>query len=370
MAETRAATGLTVEQWDDNYFVEYFQENVFRPYMGQGETSIIQINEDLARKKGDRFTFALVNRLTNAATLGNNTLEGNEEDLSSRSYEIAVDMRRHGVVVPKMENQRSAIDLREAARSALRVWSQEDLRNDVIGALYSVDGVPFGLSSAAQRNTWNANNAGRVLFGNSAGNYNATFATAMATLDNTNDRATAAVMSLAKRRAIAPAAAGFNIPKVRPIEVSGGKRVMIAFCHPLVFRDLATSLQAVNRDAYERGMANPIFTGADLYYEGIVFKEVDDMPILPANATINGVSVGNTVQASPIFLCGAQAVAVAYAQRSRTTTEDFDYGAKAGVAVEEIRGIGKMRYGTGAGDTDAPVDYGVFTAWVAAPADA
>jgi N4-gp56 family major capsid protein len=370
MADTRAATGLTVEQWDDDYFVEYFQENVFRPYMGTGEASIIQINEDLTRKRGDRFTFALVNRLTNDPVLGNSTLEGNEEDLSTRSYEIAVDLRRNAVKVPKMENQRSGIELREAARSALRVWSLEDLRNDVIRSLYSIDGVRFELSTPAQRNTWVVNNAARVLFGNSASNYSTTFATGMGNLDTTNDRATAAIASLAKRRALSPIAAGFNVPKVRPIEVSGGKRVFVAFCHPLVFRDLATSLQAVNRDAWDRGRENPIFTGADLYYEGIVFKEVDDMPIVPANASYGGGAVGNTVQASPIFLCGAQAVACAYAQRSRTVTEMFDYESKAGVAVEEIRGVGKMRYGTGPNDTDTPMDYGVFTAWVAAPADA
>lgn len=369
MADTRAAAGLTVEQWDDEYFVEYVQENVFKPYMGTNEASIIQVNEDLTRKKGDRFTFSLVNRLTQGATLGNTTLEGNEEDLSSRSYEQAVDLRRHAVKVPKMENQRSAIDLREAARSALKVWSMEDMRNEVISALWSIDGVAFGSTSAAQRNTWAANNAGRVLFGNSVANYNATFATAMATLDTTNDLATANSLSLAKRRAITAGGVA-GVPKIRPIEVANGKRTLVAFCHPLVFRNLASSLQTVNRDAYERGMANPIFTGADLYYEGVVIKELDDAPLLAANATVNGVAVGNTVQASPVFLCGAQAVGAAYAQRSRTVTKDFDFDSKYGVAVEEIRGIGKMRYGTGAADTDTPCDYGVFTWWVAAPADA
>ncbi len=364
MADTRAATGLTVEQWDDDYFMEYVQENVFRPYMGTSETSIIQLNEDLTRKKGDRFTFALVNRLTNSATLGNTTLEGNEEDLSTRSYELTVDLRRHAVKVPKMENQRSAIDLREAARSALKVWSMEDLRNQVIEAMWSIDGIAFGSTAAADRNTWVTNNVDRVLFGATVSNYSTTFATAMATLDTSADRASADILSLIKRRAVTAS------PKIRPIEVSGGKRVYIAFCHPLVFRDLAKSLQTVNRDAYERGMANPIFTGADLYYEGVVIKELDDAPLLAANATVNGVAVGNTVQASPIFLCGAQAVGCAYAQRSRTVTEMFDYESKVGVAVEEIRGIGKMRYGTGTSDTTTPKDYGVATCWVAAPADA
>jgi len=368
MADTRAATGLIVEQWDDDYFVEYFQQNIFRPYMGTAETDIIQVNEDLTRKKGDRFTFALVNRLTNDPVMGNSTLEGNEEDLSSRSFELTVDMRRNAVKVPKMEQQRSAIDLRDAARATLKTWSLEDLRDGTIEALGSINGVPLSLSTPAQRNTWSANNPSRVLFGKTVSNYSATYATAMAALDNTDDRASADILSLAKRRALT--AGGFAVPKVRPVEVSGGKRVLVAFCHPLVFRDLAKSLQTVNRDAYERGLSNPIFTGADLHYEGVVIKEVDDMPLIPASASYGGGPVGNSVQVSPIFLCGAQAVGLAYAQRSRTVTKDFDYDSKYGVAVEEIRGIGKMRYGTGVNDTDNPIDYGCFTVWVAAPADA
>ncbi len=365
MAYTRAATGLTVEQWDDEYFQEYVQQNVFKPYMGMGEAAVIQVNEDLTRKKGDKFTFALLNRLTNAATLGNTTLEGNEEDMSTRSYEQSVDLRRHAVLVPKMENQRSAIDLREAARSALKTWSMEDMRNDVIAAMWSIDGVAFSSSTAAQRNTWVTNNADRVIFGELASNYSTTFATAMGALDTSNDKADTGILSLIKRKALTAS------PKIRPIEVQGGKRAFVVFAHPLVFRDIATSLAATNRDAYTRGLDNPLFTGADLYWDGLVIKELDDAPLLAANAVdAAGVAIGNTVQASPIFLCGAQAVACAYAQRSKTVTKLFDFDAKYGVAVEEIRGIGKMRYGTGSSDTTTPKDYGIATAWVAAPADA
>lgn len=366
MADTRVATGLSAAQWDDTYFSEYVQASAFKPYMGTNENAVIQINEDLTRSKGDRFTFALVNRLTNSATMGSTTMEGNEEDLSSRSFQLIVDQRRHAVLVATMENQKSSIDLRDAARSALKMWSMEDMRNNVIDAMHSIDGVAFGATTAAQRNTWVTNNAGRVQFGKVVSNYSTTFATAMATLDNTDDRATAALMRLIKRRAIAPSVA---IPKIRPLEVDGGKRSLVAFVHPLVFRDLQTSLDTVNSAALERGRDNPIFTGSDLYYDGITYKEVDDMPLLLANATVNGIAVGNTVQASPIFLCGAQAVACAYARRSKTKTKEFDYEDKAGVSVSEIRGIGKMRYGTGADDTTSPVDYGVFTCWVAAPAD-
>jgi hypothetical protein len=263
-----------------------------------------------------------------------------------------------------MEQQRSAIDLRDAARASLKMWSGNDLRNRIIAAMYSINGVEFGNTTAAQRNTWVTDNADRVLFGALKGNYSTTFATAMATLDNTADKLSANTLSLAKRLAM------LANPKLTPIEVNGGKRVLVAFAHPLAFRDLAISLQTVNREAYVRGLSNPVFTGADLHYEGVVIKEVDDMPLLPANATVGGVAVGNTVQASPVFLCGAQAVACAYAQRSRTVLDDFDYKTKHGIAIEEISGIGKMRFGTGVEDTTTPKDRGVFTIWTASPSDA
>lgn len=365
MADTRAATGLEAQVWDDKFFTEYQQESVFKPYMGMAENSVIQVNEDLTKKKGDTFTFSLVNRLTNDPTLDDATLEGNEEDLVSRSFDLTVHQRRHAVVVPTMQQQRSAIDLRQAARTGLKSWAMEDMRDQTIASLYSIDGVEFGSTTAANRNTWVTNNADRVQFGKLASNYSTTFASAMGNLDNTDDKATIALAALLKRKALLAS------PKIRPIEVSGGKRVYVVFCHPLVFRDFASSLEAVNRDAYTRGLDNPIFTGADLHYDGLVFKEVDDMPLLAASATISGVAVGNSVQASPIFLCGAQAVGLAYAQRSQTTTKTFDYGNKAGVSVSEIRGMDKMRYGTSASsDTGTPKDYGVVTCWVAAPADA
>ena len=58
MADTQAATGLKVQQWDDNYFKESLNANVFKPYMGTQENSIIQVKENLTKKKGDRITSA------------------------------------------------------------------------------------------------------------------------------------------------------------------------------------------------------------------------------------------------------------------------------------------------------------------------
>ena len=67
----------------------------------------------------------------------------------------------------------------------------------------------------------------------------------------------------------------------------------------------------------------------------------------------------------PNYLCGAQAVGVAWAQRTQTATQDTDYNFRHGVAVQEIRGVEKLRFGTGPNDTDNPKDHGMVTVYTA-----
>lgn len=52
MADTRVASGLTVEQWDSQFFTEYLTENRFASEMGQSELNIIQVKENLTKKAG------------------------------------------------------------------------------------------------------------------------------------------------------------------------------------------------------------------------------------------------------------------------------------------------------------------------------
>jgi hypothetical protein len=102
MADTHVASGLTVEQWDSKFFTEYLTENRYSGEMGTDESAIIQLKENLSKKKGDRVNFALVNKMTNDATTGSNVLEGNEEDMASRSCEVRVDKRRNAIRVRAM----------------------------------------------------------------------------------------------------------------------------------------------------------------------------------------------------------------------------------------------------------------------------
>ena len=97
MAETYIPSALTVTQWDENYFREYFNQNWFKKFFGTGTNSVIQVKEDLTKKPGDNITLTLVNRLTGEAKSASETLEGNEEDLSTRSFNIRVREYSHAV---------------------------------------------------------------------------------------------------------------------------------------------------------------------------------------------------------------------------------------------------------------------------------
>src|ERR1043166_1602973 len=133
MAETTARSGLTPQIWDDQVFTEYVRSNRFKRYMGTDPSSIIQVKEDLSRKPGDRVTFAAARAIGGGVT-GNTVLEGNEAELDLRSLTVAIAPLRNAVVVTDWDEQKSAIDLRNVARPALKTWALERMREDVIRA--------------------------------------------------------------------------------------------------------------------------------------------------------------------------------------------------------------------------------------------
>lgn len=361
MADTSVATGLTVQQWDDKYFKEYIGWNKYAKYMGTSENSIIQVKEDLTKKKGDSVTFALVNRLTGAGVTGSSTLEGNEEAMDSRSHKLTVDQIRNAVRVPVLDEQFSAISLRNAAKPVLQDWSMESMRDGITDALGSILGVAYGSASEANKDIYITDNNDRVQFGATVGNYSAGDHSASLLAIDTADTLSADIISLAKRRA------KLADPQIRPIRVreAGDEEWYVLLCNSLCFRDLRAdaTILAADREARARGTNNPLFTGGDLLYDGVVIREIEQIPV-DAGAGAAAIDV------APNFLCGAQAVGVGYAMRPNTVTEKFDYDDKHGVAVREIRGIEKLQFGSGATDVDDLKDNGVFTIWCAAETDA
>jgi N4-gp56 family major capsid protein len=354
MTDTTPATGLIVQQWEDKFFTEYLHDGGFKPLMGTGENSVIQVKEDLTKKAGDSITIALVNRLTNSATTGTSTLEGNEEDMASRSMRIYVDKRRNAVRIAEMSEQRSAISLRQAARATLLDWAMEDTRDLIIEALGSLNGTRFIDRTAAIGDAWLVDNLDRVYFGAGVGS-GTDLSADLAQLDTTSDlfNTTALDGMILKAKTCNP--------KIRPMRDGGnGKRYYIVFANPHAFKNLRDSIDTeVLAQTTVQMEASKLFEGGDLMWNGAIIKETDNIPIY------ENIGASGTTEVTPVYLCGAQALAVAYAKRWRTKTEEFDYGDKYGVAVDGIYGVRKIIFGSGVGDTDDLKDNGVVTGFFA-----
>lgn len=365
MADTKAATGLTVEQWDEKFFVESLTENRFAGEMGSNELSVIQVKENLTKKKGDRVNFALVNKLSNDAVTGTATMEGNEEDVASRSFEVTIEKRRNAVRVAEQDEQFSAISLRDAARSVLQDWAQKDTEMLIIRALSSFNGTRYGSASEATKDAWLVDNADRVLFGalrsnNSSNDHSAS----LANCDTTNDKLNAAAVS--KMKTIAETVAN---PLIRPIRstASKGRRYYIMYAHPFAFNDLkgdATITQA-QREVNMQMENERLFEGGDLYWDGVIIKQIEQTNNNGTHEWDFGTVGASSARVVGAYLCGAQAIATAYARRWRSQTEEFDYGDKYGVEISSLYGIAKMQFGSGSGDRDDLKDHGVVTGYFA-----
>jgi hypothetical protein len=363
MAETTMSPAVRAKQWDDKFFMEYVRNSRFKRYMGSDENSIIQVNNDLTKKKGDAITFNLIGALdaSSGPNDGSTLLVGAEKALPNDGHKVTIRVVRDATVVNMEEEQAAPIDIRNAGKVALKDLAMRYLKTAVIDALSMIAGVKYSSATTAQKNAWNVANADRVLYGNSIANYNATHATALANVDATNDKLTKEVVSLLKR--IAQGAATANGDGIRPFTYGEDEETFVLFAGKNAYRDLKADLATVHTDAMQRGKENPLFTGTtSLLWDGVVIREIPEI----ADVGTVGAASANV---APVYLCGAQAIGVAWAQTTKTTVrKEDDYGFRNGVGFQELRGVEKIVWDQEAGQ-DA-VDWAVVTGFVAAAADA
>jgi N4-gp56 family major capsid protein len=269
--------------------------------------------------------------------------------------------------VPVLEDQFSAIPLRNAAKDVLLDWNMELNRDHIIARLGAINGVDYASATEGQKDTWVTDNSDRVQFGKLRSNYSAgDHSASLANIDNTDDKLTPDAISLMKRLAKTAS------PKIRPIkprnigDTGRTSDAYILFAPSLLVRDLSlnSAFTQANREARARGkFSNPLFRGADYIWDNIAIVEIEDI------AVVSGVGAGS-IDVAPCYLCGAQALGIAWAKRPQSVEETFDYKDKQGVAIRQWYNVAKLNFGSGTGDTDDLKDHGVVTGWFAAVADA
>lgn len=329
MTLSTVSSGNVQKQWDGKFYREYVRNNRFARYQGTDANAIIQLKEQLTKKPGDAITLSLLAKLSGAGVTGNTLLEGAEEAVSNYAHQVSVGAYRQGVAMTEWEEQKSPIVALDNVRPLLKEWAMELNRDKVIASLKAIipnsgDQLTYAAATATERNEFIVANSDRVLFGALKSNaVSGIFATALATLDATDDKFTYSKVSLMKR--IAKTAD----PIIRPVRVNDDEEWYVAFCGSDAFRDVKASLATIHADAMQRGKSNPLFTDGDLVYDGVIIREVPEITPLAAN-------VGE------VFLCGAQAVGHVIAKRWQSKTESRDYGFVSGCAIAGFFGTEKL----------------------------
>lgn len=383
MAEVVLNQNLRERVWlRDEYVTPYLRMSGLDRYMGRGTNAIIRTLSEGVTNGGKAVVMPLIGLIRGEGVSGSQVLEGNEEDMDTYADEIRVNWRRNGVKVPKSTSYGTSLDLLNAAKPRLRDWAANRVLKmgliqqmqgivvpgttvtDTDGSTYQGPDtvVPYAQASAAQRNTFIVNNADRVLFGADIANASSgVMATALANVDNTNDKLTPALISKAKRMAqetgtIASTSAN-NISPITPYQTADGEEWFVMFVHPRAMRDLRNdpTMTQANRDARERGENNPLFRGGDLLWDGVIIRELFDLELI-TGAGAAGIDVAHN------FLAGQSALAVAWGQEPRVITDrDQDYQFRPAVVVEELIGIKKTSF--------AGKQYGGISVFTAAASD-
>jgi len=274
MANSIVSAANIVTRFQKKVNHDYIRKGRYGPFTSANDNAVIQIKQGLKK-----VSIPLVAKLPSGeGVVGSQTLTGNEKALANFAFELTPTYYREGVLVDNEENEKSEFELKQEARPALMGWGMELKRDHITQAFGAVQagGVYFNYGSASATNldTWNTNNQDRVIYGasltnNTSGNHTSS----LSAITTASDKMSASVIKLAKDQAEQAN------PIVRPLRVNEDEDWYVLFLETVGFRQLQsdTEIIAANKEARARNLQNPIFTGGDLLYDGIIIKKVPDM---------------------------------------------------------------------------------------------
>lgn len=305
MATSKVPAILVPKIWHRAVWMEAKKQSYFEKFTGEDENSIIHRVTDLEKSKGDTVIFGLLMDLSGEGVDGDNTLEGNEEEMVFYDMEVKVNQKRHGVRIEGLlAEQKSPYPMRSKAKNLLGRWM----------AGY-VDKLTF-------KRLTDAPSANRVVYAGGKAAENQITDT---------DVITTSLIEKIKRMATNAT------PKIRPVMIKG-KPHYVWVCRDYQLRDLRNDERWMNAQlqANLKGENNPIFSGAEGIWDGVVIHTHENVPITKTGAT--GANVAHS-----LFL-GAQAAVHAVAKKVYWREKAFDYDNQQGFATGIIHGIAKSKF--------------------------
>lgn len=298
---------LTAELYAKKLFEEAMKETFFDKFKG----SIVDERTDFTKSQGDSFVYGLASRLSGSGKQNAETLVGNEEDITTYSDTVVVNLERHAVSYDnKITKQRAAFDVPQLAENLIKTWLAE-----------KVDQVQWDAITNASNTLTLHHISGAVELEDSR--------TAASTSVAADSTSTLTPDFLMKIRPILKTGGNRARPPIKGVKI-GGREYYVVVQHPDALVDLklnSTYAQYV-REAERRGPENPIFTGAVAIIDGFVIHESEFID----NTTEARVSRG--------VVLGKEAIMLMWASMPKVFLSDdnSDHGRKQAVVAEMIVG--------------------------------
>jgi N4-gp56 family major capsid protein len=263
--------------------------------------------DDLMKGAGDTIKMDIVLALTGTGITGDVVAtEGNEEKMKLRQMSVPVDKIAHALRWTELSQVLIQHDLRVTAKNQLAKWLAGKLDTDIFNELSG-----NGTSVIPTSGKWFAGTA-----------------TSRDTIADSNAAGRLTLATLTELKAYAQTEL-----KIEPLRLENGEEMFGLIAHPYAIMQLKrddTSWAQAQRDARERGLANPLFTGAVGMWDGVAIYSSQRVP--------RSLNVGTPIQVADNVFFGAQAVSRAYAQYPTWVEELFSYGEEIGIATRVVKG--------------------------------
>lgn len=342
--------------WMSNGFMGGSTDDTSKP--------IQKITELTKTEKGTQAVMPLIGDIS-GGVVGDNQLEGNEQNILADAQTIQIDQLRNGCRSKgRMSEQATVIRFRVQARDVLAFWLA-DLIDELMflvaagraftlntdGSTRSTSQIP-SLSFAGDVVAASTN---RLMYAGAATS-EATFTTA----DTFTWDLVTQAKSFAKRK------------RIRPIR-AGGKSYYILVLSTEQCRDLekTSDYKSIQAQAMPRGMDNPLFNNAKKVINEVVIY--DHQKVFNTLGLASGSKWGaaSTVDGAQAMLMGAQAMG--YAALDDGTpgmdeSDNTDYGNRPALGIHRIVGMLKPQFKSKY-DANSREDYGFVTIKSAAAAN-
>ncbi len=333
------ASPLSVKVWARKAFNDAVKGTLFGKLAGKSDRAVVQVKDEV-KQEGDRIRFGLRLLPTGDGVQDDETLEGNEEGLDFRYFDINLGEKRHAFKVDlNLSAQRSMFDVRQEAKDAVDEWLEDYIDTtffEYLTGFTSVATKPFGKyhkSGYLGGNALLPPSADRIVYAGAGTAHNTLLATDTMSL-------TVIDKCIEKVKLVSPTMrkASFD-----------GKSQWVLIMHPYQVTDLRQNTSAGQwldiSKAATMGGEKGIFEGEVLG----VYRETLLIESTRIGLFTDGGAGGNISGARALFL-GAQAGVTAHGRdtdqwgKMKAVERTFDYGKRYGIGITLVWGIAKSRF--------------------------